>query len=514
MQKSVSLWLLLFFTPLLLKAQQNTTLTANNVSANVGANGSLFSGGLQIPKGSGLSTIGTARLWIGGKKNGQIHIAAQFYDSAKRPDFWPGPLDTLGTAIAADTAAWNKIYKVSKQEIDFHKNNYKKPGYIIPDGIKNWPGTNPTTQPFATILAPFLDVGGNRKYEPEAGDYPDIKGDEAAYFIINDKANTHLSTGGLPLGVEIHGMVYVYANTPGLENTVFLEAYFINRSGNQYDSVFTGLWVDFSLGNPGDEYISSLPAKNAFYVYDYDMYDKGPGGYDSFPPTQAVVFLNKPLQYTIEIAKNNSMRGIPQNANEYYNFLRRHWRDGLPLVDVVDGYIGGNPTDYIYNGNPCTTTPWLEFGSGLQAGTRTMLGSMGPISLPPMGYTKLDAAFVYNRTPGYLQSICDLEKSIDTVKSFYQNNISSIGTKPAVPTFSIYPNPANTWVTIELNEINYNNNNQAQLEIMDLQGRIVTSQLIDNSFTTISTAHLQTGIYYIKIITDNVYSVQKLVIGR
>lgn len=492
-------------------AAQTTTLDANNTKAVISANGTLFSGGLEIPKGQGVSSIAVSQIWIGAKHNGGLHIAARLHDSTQQNDFWPGPLDTINGTTAGDTNLWDKIYKITAQQIATHRSQWNKDGYTMPDAIKNWPGSNSTTQPFRQVLALFVDYNGNRKYEPEKGDCPVIKGDEAAYFIINDAANTHFASGGTPLGVEIHGLAYQFANKAGLENTVFLDLTFINRSANNYDSVFAGIWTDFALGAPGDEFISSLPAKNAFFAYNADTFD---AKYGNYPPVQAVVFLNRPLQYTIETAKDNGPRGLPQTPDEFYNYLKRYWRDGTPLGKNSNGWLTGPPfVDYIYNGNPCDVndTGWSEIGSGQPAGQRAMLGSFGPVSLNSGDFMKLELAYIWERsTTNAYASICKLNNSIDDVAAFYKNYISGVQT-PITPVFSVYPNPANGHIEINLQNASAQ---PAQLLITDMQGRTVLSQFLYDDNTQLSTHQLQAGIYALQVTVNGGTATQKLVISH
>ncbi len=507
MQKGQTFWILLLFTVTGLCAQSRTVLNANNVSAPISANGLLFSGGLEIPKGSGINSISSAQIWIGGKSNNQLHIAARLHDSLKQNDFWAGPLNTT-TGAAQDSTTWNKIFKVTAQEITLHRQNYKKEGYTTPDGIKNWPGSSPQGQGFAQILAPFVDFNTNRIYEPELGEYPYIKGDEAAYFIINDNLATHHATGGLPMGVEVHGMAYQFTNTPEVENTVFLKLSFINRSANNYDSVFAGIWSSFSLGNPTDNYISTYPEKSAILAYNGDTLDEN--GYGINPPAQAIVFLNRPLQYSIEISGDNSMRGIPNKPQDFYNYLKRTWRDGSPLTDGFNGYKAGLATDFIYNGDPCNLNNprWTENGSAISPGNRSALGSIGPVNLAAGGFLQLDVAFVWARdsTGGALGSVCKLNNTIDDVIAFYKKEISSTN-NTKTPVFTAYPNPTSNllYLTVE-------GGNNTQVSIVNLSGQTVVANSFSSGDTAINTSHLADGIYILKVETSNGIATQKIVI--
>lgn len=509
MQKGIIFCLFICITALGLHAQPQTVLNANNTNASVAASGMLFSGGLEIPKNSNKKSIALTQFWIGGKNNGNLHIAAQLNSSQN--DFWAGPLDTL-TNQAADSTTWNTIYKVTQQEITAHRTSYNKQGYTMPDGIKNWKGSSPQGKGFAKILAPFVDFNSNRIYEPELGEYPFIRGDEAAYFVANDNANTHFASGGLPMGVEVHGMLYQYANQPDVENTVFLQLSFINRSSNNYDSVFTGIWSDFLLGDENDNYISTHTAKNAYLVYNGDTMDGTANGYGNNPPSQAVVFLSHNLDQTMEIAMDNSPRGIPTSPQQFYNYLKHTWRDYKPLTDGSNGYQSLLPTNHIYNGDPCSLNGWTELGSAFPAGKRTMLGSIGPVSLPSKGYIRMDIAFVWSRgNANNLSSVCKLNDDIDKVNSFYRKQILSTPTPTITPQFALYPNPTSNKTMLRLQN---SFGEEIAVEVFDIQGRKVIEDAFNTAELEINTSTLAAGLYTVKASSSNSFAVKKLLISR
>ena len=75
---------------------------------------------------------------------------------------------------------------------------------------------------------------------------------------------------------------------------------------------------------------------------------------------------------------------------------------------------------------------------------------------------------------------------------------------------SLYPNPASDNATLEINGLNQD----AKIVISDLQGRILSQDNINAGTTryTINVSEMSSGVYYIRIITDNVVSTQKLIV--
>ena len=75
---------------------------------------------------------------------------------------------------------------------------------------------------------------------------------------------------------------------------------------------------------------------------------------------------------------------------------------------------------------------------------------------------------------------------------------------------SLYPNPASDNATLDINGLNQD----AKIVISDLQGRILSQDNINAGTTryTINVSDMTSGVYYIRIITDNVVSTQKLIV--
>lgn len=63
--------------------------------------------------------------------------------------------------------------------------------------------------------------------------------------------------------------------------------------------------------------------------------------------------------------------------------------------------------------------------------------------------------------------------------------------------WSIYPNPANDQITIAGIE-------KAQYEIVNIQGQVVMSGMIENDFETINTSNLNQGSYFVRIVGEDV----------
>lgn len=506
----IFLFLTMLLPAITMAQQSRTTLDSGNVRAAVNNNGSLFNNGLspayEVPKNSGVFSILTSGLWIGGTDaSGNVYAAAATYDSAGF-DFWPGPLDTTNAA-ADDTSYWNHVWKVNRKSIEDHKSLYNNAGYQVPWDIQYWPGNNKRPLPFAPVLGPFVDLDNDLKYEPEIGETPFIEGTEAAYFIWNDNYQAHHSSKAPAMGIEVHGTVYSTNATPLLENTVFLKLRIVNRSSVSYDSVYLGMFTDFQLGNRFDNYVATDPGRNMYYCYNGENYDTS--GYLDNPPAQAVVFLGSTLSKTISFGWDTSVTGWPEAPDHFYNYLAGRWKDNSPLTDQLNGYGVGNPADHVFSGDPCTGNGWTEIGELFLPGKRSMLGSIGPFSFSKGQVLRLDLAYVFSSANSSTSgSVCKLKQDVDAVTNYWKNNLH---TSPAVSPaeVKVYPNPFSGLFHIDLSALG---DRIDQVQVFSAEGRDIYTAYgpFDDTFT-VSLADRPAGVYYLKIAGRNgVYSQKML----
>src|SRR5690606_24091666 len=130
-----------------------------------------------------------------------LHLAAQTYRNQGN-DYWPGPLDVFNNASSDTIQAmrWAQIWKVNRTTIDSFLKITNHTIANTPKNILEWPGrSNPNaktpTNTSLTIpnrpMAPFIDVNNDNIYNALDGDYPDIKGEQMLWWIINDNSAPH-----------------------------------------------------------------------------------------------------------------------------------------------------------------------------------------------------------------------------------------------------------------------------------------------------------------------------------
>lgn len=528
-------------------------LDANQVSAIVMNRGDMHwntqSPHYEVPKGSGVNSVFVSSLWMGGLDNGgSLHQAAMTYRQTGM-DYWPGPLDTLNAVTDSATANnYDSIWKVDRNEIAefiyyFGTGAVQSGTYIPAHDITYWPAHGNGN--YSRNLAPFVDVNANGIYDPlTGGDYPKIKGDQMLYWIFNDNLTAHTETGGLPLKVEVHASAYDFvcptvADSDSVMNyTTFYNYKIYNRSAQRYDSTYLGIFQDSDLGAYSDDYVGCYPQGNYGFFYNGTANDGGsaipqPGTYGAHPPMLSTVILNGPdaepndgidndNDGTVDEAGEKNLMtsfmyydndflpvGNPEFADDFYNYMHSKWKDSTSATFGGNGYGGTVPTRFMYPGLPYDTATWTEPSAGNIPFDRRFVIGCGPFSLDAGEVVDLDYALVWTRDtnlayndPNFFRE--NLEQ-VNKVKGWFANNntpscmqwvLSAPETQQQAKSLSLYPNPGSALVTIE-----FDGDNKASFDVLDLTGRQVQAGKISNGgLTVINVEALPTGVYFVRVI--------------
>lgn len=409
----------------------------------------------EVPAGSGKQTIFQHSLWFGGlDAYDTLHLAACRYGQVGE-DYWAGPLKTTDASIDLMTALkYHHIWNLTREEIDHFIAHHGEDNYDAPEDILTWPAHGEGD--YAQNLAPFVDVDGDGRYNPEAGDYPDIKGDQCLFFIFNDSFMEHGESYGKKIGLEIHAMVYAY-NAPddeALNNTVFINYKFFNRSANDYHDVYLGLWTDWDIGYGWDDFVGCDVQRNSCFGYNgfpLDGYNE-PNAYGNNPPVQVLTVLagpysdaNERLGMTGFMYHNNynGLNGEPSIDEDYYKYLRGLWRNGQPMLYGGDGYSSGTidlPCKYMFPGDSdpnnigtngvqpegyiTNGVYWTEEQCGNTPSDRRGLASVGPFSFHAGETQELDYAMITVWKNGSQSAMERKGEFIDHIRTLFNNGLA------------------------------------------------------------------------------------------
>ncbi|MEO0558421.1 MAG: hypothetical protein AAF170_09575, partial [Bacteroidota bacterium] len=277
-------------------------------------------------RGGPVSPLFAAGLWLGGEVNGEVRVAAARYGGY---DFWPGPLEDAASP-PRDCSEHDRIYVVSRNDIE----RYYATGELT-DDLRDWP---------YQLGAPVLDGDGDlTNYDLRAGDQPDLIGDQAAWWVMNDVGNDH--NPGTPLGVEVRAHAFVYANpSPVLLQTTFIRYEIINRGDTPIESMYASLFSDPDLGDAGNDYMGTDTLRNMVFVYNDSNEDVVYG----IPPALGIQILKGPVVGTDTLGATGSSTftgGGPAGTNdpivplEYYNYMQGLWGNGVPKTEGDVGYL-------------------------------------------------------------------------------------------------------------------------------------------------------------------------------
>jgi hypothetical protein len=521
-------------------------------------NGQNFEGAFEAPINSGLSTFYSYNFWVSGLLDGTPYFyGTKFlqlsdgkrYGPIMNPEFY----DT-------EPEIWDRVWHLTREEIDFHIENYNDPGYEMPEVIENWPAQGDVSKGQAAYLAPFIDANSNGNYEPELGDYPEVLGDETIYVIYNGERNNDVPE---KMGIETHVMAYVFNCEDFIASSaVFTYVKHINRSGNDYENTYLGFFSDFDIGDPADDMARTDVERSTVYGINGDSFDEssfaGPG-YGEYLPAQGVTILrgvkqdDDGIDNNVGIAENESVNGMgygdgisdneyrgldfslmvrnsggptgdPSIAIQFYNSMQGVWRDLNPQTYGGNGYNSSSvlsrysysENDPLNYGTHGVGTDSLEWGDPLPSDIR-MIGSSGPFTFESGTSRDMYLAYTFAREGiGSDTSIAFMKSYIDEYLMYYQSGLEFCGSpiylgisdqKPGKTSISVYPNPFT-------NEISFNykgNDPNAFVTIYNMMGQEVFNQQAINGLNTLNLDRVSGSAFILKLSDNKSISTQKII---
>lgn len=497
-------------------ASARVDIDINNVRATLLTGGDMWwdlnSAQYEVPKPPpgthGPNSIFAGSLWIGGLDAGnQLKVAAMTYRQTGN-DYWPGPLDATASVDIGTCLTYDRFWKINKEYVKMYHDwvlfgSGPNPVLSMPDGatqmqaILEWPTVSPSGQP----LAPYFDVNNDNFYDPASGDYPDfdlgdvqgaaaaqracdakLKGDQAIWWVFNDKGNVHGETGGSSIGLEIQAQAFAFVRNDEINDMTFYTYNIINRSSFTLNQTHFGVWVDSDLGGYSDDYVGCDVTNGFGYQYNGDAFDENEGGalgYGSNPPAVGVDFFEGPyadanslddpkvstvngLGYFDGIVDNerlgmerfvyynnnsNPVNGNPNNATDFYNYLTGMWQDGTLMTYGGDAVGSGIPCKFVFpddsdptgfgtNGIP--QPAWSEWREANPFVDRRFMQVAGPFTLKPGAANVITTGVVWARaTQGGPMASLALLKGADKKAQILFNNCFKALAGPDAPDLTI-----------------------------------------------------------------------------
>lgn len=534
------------------QAQLVEYLNQNNVNVGIGVGGNLFTVFpdtienpaidtltkwqlYESPKDSDIISVFTAALWMTARDaNGSIVCSAERYRQGGLL-FRDGPI--AEDYNAAYDNYYHRVFKVKKQTILNHIN--AGPPYIpstIDSSIRFWPGKgnafvqNSYGVDISRNLAPFADLNNNGIYEPNQGEYPAICGDEAIFFVFNDRRVNDIYR----MGVEVRGVAEIFEDVSGtnqvygkraLNNTVFVSYEIHNMSGRNYGKFRLGIFEDIDLGCYTNDRVGCDSLLGLAFGYNGSAVDadcNGMKGYGNISASQGFKFLNQEMKtfsyYTNGASFNQS---DPGSCQQFDNYLNGFWADGVPFTYGGTGHnSGGAFTSFLFSGNPNNPNEWSEVqpsvASQLQAGDRRMAGGSDSMNFADGEIKYFDFAFFssLDSTATHLSIVDTLKRDAGIIQSFYDNQIKpcknqivlSVSKVSEDAAMQLFPNPANDLIVVR-SPLSITN-----VTISDLQGKVHLSLSPNQSEAQINVSALAKGMYIVRGDAKNITTITKLII--
>ncbi len=530
MKKSTLLFCFAFvFGGVLFAQQAVATLDIGNFEAPIRADGQLFQdqtyqlGGLEWPKTAVAVDKRyisyTGQIWMAGHdQQGTLRVAANEYGQGGE-GYFPG---RAGFA----NASWNNVWKISKAEIDqfradFANGTVNFTNYPV---IQSWPAFGTTTLGVVKAYAPYVNVDNNpADYNPSAGDYPDVPGDQAIFFGFTDNPASQAPRFANNLGFDVLAMAYSYTCSD-LEDVLFLRYDIINGTTNSYTDFTVGMWQDNDIGNPNDDYMGSdtTSLRSMIYTYNSDANDETALGYGLNPPAVGTMLISEPSYSGIYYKNDFSVTGNPTVDSTYYHYLNASWKDGTHLNYGGDGHaLGAASCNFAFTGDAgfCVgvQSGWYGLTGGGQPLDSRILLSTQPQSLAAgetkqFTYAILMARDFVNDNLGSVCKLKTLQDSLTAWEASGYRNCPSVVTSTTAPAAALdaelFPNPTQATSTLRFENTG---GHTAMLELIDVQGRRVAApQHTSGHQFELDLTGLAQGLYLAKLSVGNSQTVMRL----
>ncbi len=469
----------------------------------------------EFPKGSGKHVAFLGSLWMSGlDQQNSLRVSSQMYRQNNQNDYWPGPADDPNYTVDSVRAkAWAKIWKINRSTIDSFRNLATHTVANTPAAIITWPakgnsyamGAGTYALTINRDMAPFIDVNNDGIYNPLAGDYPAIKGDQMLWWIENDLGPTHNESLSNPLRVEVHNMAYAYLRGGKVDNILFYEFEVVNRSMQSYSNYRLGFNADPDLGYGFDDYLVLDTPTRTGIVFNAKTPDGNgePTSYGTTIPIAGITMLEQPSDQYPANASIGSFISYDNDALPNGNP-----NGGMEFHYLLNGYNrAGTFTDY-HNFYSTQSTPC---STGLPYKDRRFIFAGKSVQFNDGQSLKYAYALVISPNGGGCpnQDFTGILSTADTAIIVYHNppaptRISNIS--KTLGTLNIYPNPA-----IQLLNVNVPYGTDGKIKIYDATGKEISLPVIDHgSKVLIETGFLAPGIYMIeyrsaKTVANNIF---------
>ncbi|MGB1219806.1 MAG: T9SS type A sorting domain-containing protein [Flavobacteriales bacterium] len=454
----------------------------------------------EMPIGSGKTCFFAQSLWLGGAEanSANLYTAVNTYRQTGL-DFKPGP---ISNSTADFDSEYDKVYSMSKVEIINHIANYADPSYTIPNSITDWPANGDIANGESQQLAPFKDQNANGIYEPELGEYPLIRGDNALYVIYNDNRSHAESANALAIRAEVHLMAYTYnAEEEHLKNTIFLHYNIHNKGSVNFDEFYVSQWIDGDLGYYADDFVGTDSIRNTIMFYNGDAIDGSATGYGENPPVYGMLTLSQALSSSIYYNNDfDPISGSPSDSVDFFNYMKGNYKNGQKLHEFNTTHPNSN---FHYNHN----IPFTEEMQANSPGDRRMMSSIKEHAFNAGEVICLDQAMVFARdtTLNNVEQLTHYINQVELVQNHYDANFLDNCDKYfdlSTTDYDAQSSQVEVFYTNEMLNVNSTNKPIRQINLYNALGELVKVYSVNETEWSTSKKELSKGVYICQILLE------------
>lgn len=425
--------------------------------------------------------------WVTGLNTAGDTVAVVSDIYASNSSWKPGPAAISGLKRHPGIHEWPQFVVVSRDEILTHKSQYNKTGYVPPAGIVHWPGDYKLPG-FPKVLAPYADYNQNQIYDFSGGDYPFVPGRDHIFTMAADS-----SAGMFPNAVShrldrsVLWFTHKEKDTAG--NVLFFRMVLCNRDTTALHNVKLSAVADFSIGNPGDDFISTDVKYQTLYGYN----NPGPDAQHGLNwPAVCVGWLSRKAVSSIYFENSSDkVKGKPISRGDYYQLSNGFWKTGKFLSFGSAGLDGSIPARYVYSNGSDENQGFKDWDE--EAGTsgrRTALISTGGWTLNPGSCELADG---YVMIVAGAPDSAKMKEELYNVSRIYKTSDWSVALQKinAVSGIRYFPNPVSNGQFLNISGTSADR----EVQIYSTTGKTVLCRKLISGTVKIE---LEPGTYFIK----------------
>lgn len=395
------------------------------------ADGNGNNAGGEFPRGSGITIVFAAGVYIATIKNGNKVVSETEFAT----EFQPGRIVTSGVPFdqleADDPAAQaNQVYLIDRS--------------LSGDDYSNWPSDAP--------VGPFGEPG--------------LIADAQTWAVYNDLDISLSQEGpsvspdpGLGMQVVIESFAF---NAGPLSDVVYLKFTISNMSDANYANSYLGLWMDPDVDNASNDIVGVDTARGLGFCYNADASDNAfATGFDFFQgpvvntADVSATLAAKNAGNTTVLVYNSSLKRYeptalpagqiwlgatsfntyangtdPADNIERYNLLAGLFADGNPKFGT------GVADYYAFRGDPVTQQGNPNVASTADAADQRMLHGVGPFTIPAGSSQEIWAGVVGAAGTDRLNAVANMRNTDDLAQQTFEAGLIAPA-PPDVPKISV-----------------------------------------------------------------------------